>query len=101
MANFEAFRWNISSSINLFFLKSEEEVVWNDGKLHCTLQRALTSYLDLTSTPSRDVIQNWIKYTSNSSDAEAMEMLSEDPELYREWKNKCPDVSDLFHMFPR
>ena len=81
--------------------EEDEVVVWNEGKFHCTLHRALTSYLDLTSTPSRDVIQNWIQYTSDASDAKAMEMLSEDPELYREWRHKCPDVSDLFHMFPR
>ena len=29
-----------------------------------------------------------------------MEKLSEDTDAYMEWKNKKPDVADLFHMFP-
>ena len=66
-----------------------------------TLRKALTSYLDLTSTPSRDVIHDWVQYTSEDSEAEAMEKLSEDTETYMEWKSKGPDVSDLLHMFPR
>ena len=32
-----------------------------------TLRKALTSYLDLASTPSQDIIQDWIQYTSDDT----------------------------------
>ena len=52
MANFEAFRWNISSSINLLFLKSDdiskERTVWPVTLLYSTTTTTVvlrTSYL--------------------------------------------------------
>ena len=32
-----------------------------------TLRKALTKYLDVTSTPSRDMIHDWMQYTSEGS----------------------------------
>ena len=67
----------------------------------CTLRRALTSYLDISSSPSRDLIQDWVQYATDDTEAEAMEKLSEDLDTFMEWRNKRPDVSDLLRLFPK
>ena len=66
----------------------------------CTLRRALTSYLDISSTPTRDIVREWIQYAEDDSDAEGLEKLSSDLTTYKNWKQKYPNVSTLFEMFP-
>ena len=64
------------------------------------MRRALTSYLDISSTPTRDIIREWTQYAEDDSDAELLEKLSTDLSMYNHWKQKHPTVLTLFEMFP-
>ena len=66
----------------------------------CTLRRALTSYLDISSTPTRDIIREWIQYAEDDADAEELEKLSSDLPTYKNWKQKYPNVSTLMVEYP-
>ena len=64
------------------------------------MRKALTSYLDISSAPTRDFINGWIKYAEDNSDAEGLEKLRTDLLTYKNWKQTYPNVSTLFEMFP-
>ena len=63
----------------------------------CTLRKALTSYLDLTSIPTQEMILKWAPYASEEESTN-MKKLAEDL-IYKNWKTKCPGIAELFNMF--
>ena len=49
MANFEAFYWVISSSLNFLFLKSAVESISHEETFSCVTQYFFVAFLHLTS----------------------------------------------------
>ena len=83
-------------------LPPKNEIVnWEECDLPpCTLQKALTCYLDLGSTPMPDMMSDWVQYTNVDAEKDAITLLIEDQEVFTEWRNKRPNILDFLTMFP-
>lgn len=64
-----------------------------------TLNKALSSYLDICSTPSPDIMVDWNQFASDETEKEAILKLCEDSQLFREWRGKYPNVLDFLTVF--
>ena len=65
-----------------------------------TLNRALSLYLDIAATPSPDLMCDWVQFTSDETEKEAILKLCEDSQLFQEWRGKCPNLLDFLRVFP-
>lgn len=67
----------------------------------CSLRTLLTRFLDITSTPSRKLLQFLATCCDDDRDEEGINTLANDPEVYEDWRYyKTPDLFELLQQFP-
>ncbi|XP_054847151.1 nitric oxide synthase, endothelial isoform X2 [Eublepharis macularius] len=73
-----------------------------EGRLPpCTLQQALTFFLDITTPPSPQLLQLLATLAEDPAERQQLERLSQDSRLYEEWKwFRCPTMVELLEDFP-
>lgn len=82
-------------------LPNNEIVVWAECEVPpSTLQKALTSFVDLSHPLTPDRMIDWIQFASDETEKEAISKLCEDNQLFQEWRSKKPNILDFFMTFP-
>nr|XP_056713755.1 nitric oxide synthase, endothelial [Euleptes europaea] len=73
-----------------------------EGRLPpCTLQQALTFFLDITTPPSPQLLQLLATLAEDPAEQKQLQQLSQDSRLYEEWKwFRCPTMVELLEDFP-
>ncbi|XP_075436568.1 nitric oxide synthase 3 isoform X2 [Ascaphus truei] len=67
----------------------------------CTLQQALTHYLDITTPPTPQLLQLLSVLCEEPDQKHRLETLSQDAHLYEEWKwDRCPTLVEVLEEFP-
>uniref|UniRef100_A0A8C3CMB2 Nitric oxide synthase 3 n=1 Tax=Cairina moschata TaxID=8855 RepID=A0A8C3CMB2_CAIMO len=67
----------------------------------CTLQQALTFFLDITAPPSPQFLQLLATLAQEPADCERLQQLSQDARLYEDWKwFRCPTLLEVLQEFP-
>ncbi|XP_067326560.1 nitric oxide synthase 3 [Anolis sagrei] len=67
----------------------------------CTLRQALSSFLDITTPPSPQLLQLLATLAEDPREKEALQRLSKDALLYEEWKwFRCPTLVEVLEEFP-
>ncbi|KAM8980401.1 nitric oxide synthase 3 isoform 1-T1 [Sarcophilus harrisii] len=67
----------------------------------CTLQQALTFFLDITSPPGPQLLRLLSTLAEEPSEQQELEALSKDARRYEEWKwFRCPTLLEVLEQFP-
>jgi len=79
-----------------------ELVVWNaeNNVPPCTLQNALTLYLDIGYAPGPDIMLDWIHLCEDEAEKERLQNLCDHTNAYEEWREKRPNLLDFLNEFP-
>ena len=65
-----------------------------------TLKKALTCFVDLGSPLTPDRMLDWIQFSYDDAEKEAILNLCEDNVAFQEWRGKRPNILDLLICFP-
>ena len=65
-----------------------------------TLKKALTRFVDLGSPLTPDRMLDWIQFSYDDTEKEAILNLCEDNVAFQEWRAKRPNILDLLTCFP-
>eukprot|EP00794_Sanderia_malayensis_P014272 gene14272-15759_t len=67
----------------------------------CTLRTALTRFIDITTSPSQEMLTTFAKLASDEKDQKKLKALAEDVEVYEGWKyQKSPNIAEVIDEFP-
>jgi len=81
--------------------KENEIVVWKECDVPpSTLKKALTCFLDLGSPLTPDRMLDWIQFSYDDTEKDAIQNLCEDNISFQEWRSKRPNILDLLMCFP-
>uniref|UniRef100_UPI00358E0407 nitric oxide synthase 1 n=1 Tax=Myxine glutinosa TaxID=7769 RepID=UPI00358E0407 len=80
----------------------EEQGNWIPGMLPpCTVEQALSHYLDITSPPGPQLLGHLSKFASCEAEREHLLILSKGQHEYEEWRWwKSPTLLEIFEMYP-
>uniref|UniRef100_A0A8C4Q4A2 Nitric oxide synthase 3 n=1 Tax=Eptatretus burgeri TaxID=7764 RepID=A0A8C4Q4A2_EPTBU len=80
----------------------DEQGNWLPGMLPpCTVQQALSHYLDITSPPGPQLLGDLAKFATCEAEREHLMTLSEGQHEYEEWRWwKSPTLLEIFEMHP-
>ncbi|XP_072024835.1 nitric oxide synthase, inducible-like isoform X2 [Amphiura filiformis] len=67
----------------------------------CTMQEALSRYLDITSPPTPDFLRMLATYATSSKERDQIMLLGKAQSDYKTWINTChPNIGDVLISFP-